>query len=136
MHVLRARGFAGCDEVSTTPRLATLATPPRETSRVVVQRCHDASCGVHVSRPREKTSPPYILFCLSVCLSVCLSYLDVGELLARALVHTGAKANVAEGLFSLLPLGPEAIRIELLLVVVLMVVVAVATWQNERVEVL
>ena len=41
-------------------------------------------------------------------------YLDVGELLAHALVHTGAESHVGEGLLTLLPLGPEAIRIKLL----------------------
>lgn len=44
-------------------------------------------------------------------------YLDEGELLAHALVHAGTEAQVGEGLLLLLSLGPEPVRVELLLTV-------------------
>lgn len=42
-------------------------------------------------------------------------YLDEGELLAHALVHSGAEAQVGEGLLLLLSLRPEPVRVELLI---------------------
>ena len=40
-------------------------------------------------------------------------YLDEGELLAHALVHSGPEAQVGEGLLLLLPLRSESVRVEL-----------------------